>query len=119
MRLAEEAGFAKSDDLIGWGPRNVLLLDEKEHVEVDQDDEDCEIDENLRSNEHIRSDCPRHALLLPNANQEDNLNFIKWQLEAKWDKSNLTKLCNYTHNVLRYGGDGSHFSCFVITNIRR
>ena len=47
VRLAEEAGFAKSNDLIGWGPRNVLLLDEKEHVEVDQDDEDCEIDENL------------------------------------------------------------------------
>ena len=45
--MAEETGFAKSDDLIGWGPRKVLLLDEKEHVEVDQDDEDCEIDENL------------------------------------------------------------------------
>ena len=97
--MAEEAGFAKSDDLIGWGPRNVLLLDEKEHVEVDQDGEDCETDENLCSNEHVRSDNPKHALLLPNANQEDNLNFIKWQLEAKWDKSNLTKLCIYTHTM--------------------
>ena len=47
VRLAEEAGFAKSDDLIGWGPRNVLLLDEKEHVEVDQDGEDCEIVEHV------------------------------------------------------------------------
>ena len=47
VRLAEEAGFAKSDDLIGWGPRNVLLLDEKEHVEVDQDGEDYEIDEHV------------------------------------------------------------------------
>ena len=47
MRLAEEAGFAKSDDLIGWGPRNVLLLDEKEHVEVYQDGEDYEIDEHV------------------------------------------------------------------------
>ena len=55
----------------------------------------------------------RHALLLPNNKQEDTMNFIKWQLEAKWENNNQIEDV-FTNCLVRYGGDGAQFSCFVL-----
>ena len=50
---------------------------------------------------------------MPNNKQEDTMNFIKWQLEAKWENNNQIQDV-FTNCLVRYGGDGAQFSCFVL-----